>query len=59
MYNLICIRKQINERPSSIAALMKNIQLKVFRFLFNYDAFNVYTASSDETVVPKEHYHVI
>lgn len=53
MYNLICIRKQINERPSSIAALMKNIQLKVFRFLFNYDAFNVYTASSDETVVPK------
>ncbi len=53
MYNLICIRKQITERPNSIATLVKNIQTKVFRFLFNYDAINTYTAASEEGVTPK------
>lgn len=44
LYTHISIKKQINERPPTLSALMKNIQTKVFKFLFNYEASNYYPA---------------
>lgn len=58
IYNTICISKQITERPKSISAIVRNIQNKVFRFLFGYDIATVYTATQDghET---KNYVHVL
>ena len=57
IYNTICIRKQIAERPNSIGALVRNIQTKVFKFLLGYEASSVYTASNEEP--EKVYYHVV
>lgn len=40
IYNYICLKRGISERPSSIIGLIKNIQTKVFKHLFNYEACN-------------------
>lgn len=48
LFSQISIKKQINERPTSINNLMKNIQTKVFKFLFNYEASNFYQAGFED-----------
>lgn len=58
MYNMICIKKQITERPTSISGLVRNIQTKVFKHILGYEASSVYTASQDGQE-GKEYFHVL
>ena len=59
LFPYICLKKYITERPLTISGLVKNIQTKVFKHLFNYEASSSYTATKDISEVEKEYYHVI
>lgn len=59
LYSSISIKKQINDRSTSISALVKNVQTKVFKYLFNYEAANTYTATDETSENKKIYYHVI
>ena len=48
MYNQICLKKGILERPQNLTVLMKNLQYKVFKHLFGYEANTFYTAVKDD-----------
>ena len=58
LYSSAAIKKQINERQSSISGMVKMIQTKIFKFLFNYEASNTY-AASEEKENEKVYYQVI
>ncbi len=45
MYNQIAIRRFVTERILTISGLTKLIQTKVFKYLFNYEASSVYSAT--------------
>lgn len=36
IYNQICLRRGVTERPSNINELLRNIKGKTFKHLFNY-----------------------
>lgn len=48
MYNQICLKRGIFERPQNLTVLMKNLQQKVFKHLFSYEANSFYTAVKDD-----------
>jgi L-lysine 2,3-aminomutase len=37
IYNQICLKRGITERPYNLNELLKNIKSKVFKHLFNYE----------------------
>lgn len=47
LYTQICLKRGINERPSTLNGLMKNVQTKVFKFLFNYEASRIETYETE------------
>ena len=47
LFNKICLKKGIFERPQTLNILTKNIQQKIFKFLFGYEAQSIYTAVKD------------
>lgn len=58
MYNQICLKKGILERPQNLTVLMKNLQYKVFKHLFGYEANSFYTAVKDDEN-EKEYFYVL
>ena len=48
LFNTICIKKQITERPKDIATLARNIQTKVFKFVLGYEASSIFPATGGE-----------
>lgn len=47
LYSLATIKKQMTDKQNSISSMVKNIQTKIFKFLFNYEAANTEMFSKD------------
>jgi L-lysine 2,3-aminomutase len=48
MFNQICLKRGIYERPQTMTSMMKTLQQKVFKHLFAYEANSFYTAVKDD-----------